>query len=459
MSELATGVDIFEQANAYNVAGEYDKAEALYDQLLTQNNDNPGLLATLGTMYLMMKKPGMAMVLLHASLDKSKKKAPEVLTNLGLAYKFSGFPDKAVKYMRQAINDKSAMPESYATYSAMFVENGDPDEAIKICKQAINKDPELALAHWNMSLALLEKGEWETAWDEYDWGFAAKTRVDRLYEDIPVWDGSPNKTVWVYGEQGIGDEIMFASMLPDMMKTNTVILECHRRLVTLFENSFGVTCYGTREEAVIDWPKDHKIDARISIGSLGKFYRRSREAFNGMPYIKADPLLPRGDKLRVGISWTGGKKASRVQRRTIPLSWWKSILTNESNGVEFVSLQYTDSEDEINQVNDMGFHIKEYPQSKADDYAETARLVKSCDLVITCCTSVVHLAGSMGVPTWVMVPAAPAWRYQQKGPMPWYRSVRLYRQPSRDGDAWIPVVQRIGCDLEEFVKQSKKEAA
>ncbi len=266
----------------------------------------------------------------------------------------------------------------------------------------------------------------------------------------------------VYGEQGIGDEIMFASMLPDLLKTNKVIVECHKRLKPLFERSFPeITFYGTREDAEISWPYDHDdLEYRIAIGSLGQFYRRSVESFPGTPYLKADPLLPASRKLRVGISWTGGQKQGRIETRSVPLTWWGSILDNDC---EFVSLQYTDSEAEIEVTERAnGYTIEQFPQVKMQDYMETARLVASCDLVISVCTSVVHLAGALGVPTWCMVPSKPAWRYGVAGKLVWYRSVRLYRQPRPDAGRepdWMPVVERVGADLADLVQQRQQMAA
>jgi hypothetical protein len=162
-----------------------------------------------------------------------------------------------------------------------------------------------------------------------------------------------------------------------------------------------------------------------------------------MPYLKAE-AAPKGEKFRVGISWTGGQKAGRVQTRSVPLPWWPSILNNQC---EFVSLQYTDCDAELEVMAKQGYDIKTFPEVKAEDYYETAKLVMSCDLIITVCTSVVHLAGALGVPCWVMVPSRPAWRYGVSGPMPWYRSVRLYRQR----DSWMPVVERVGFDLSELL--------
>lgn len=451
----ASGDEVFQRANQFHLAGKFQEAEQLYDQILSQNHNNAGLLATIGTLYLSMGKPGLAICLLQRSMEIAKSKAPEVMANLGIAYKHTGQIDKAMKYMEKAATSKGATPETLSTYGAMFIESGEPEKAIRFLDKAISGNPKLALAHWNKSLIMLEEGMFDKAWEEYEWGLKAGMRVDRKYKDIPYWDGAPGKTVWVYGEQGVGDEIMFSSMLPDLLKTNTVIFECHQRLVSLFQHSFpGIKIYGTREDKEINWPDNHKIDARISIGSLGKFYRKSLDAFPGTSYLKADALPRDFDpwrKLRVGISWTGGMKAGRVRKRTVPLSWWKSILNNDC---EFVSLQYTDCADEIALLENSGYSIQQFDAVKQHDYYETAKLVKSCDLVISVCTSVIHLAGALGVPCWVMTPKHPAWRYQNRGRMPWYRSVRLYRQPENEVGAWLPVVERIGLDLSDLVKES-----
>lgn len=449
--------DVWEQACALHLSRDFPAAENLYDLLLTQNPDNAGLLATYGSLCVQTKRNGLAICLLEYAVKQGLRQS-DVLSNLGLAYKFSGQYDKALKIMEESIKtDPSG--EALANYGAMFIEAGQDDKCKAICKRAIDLSPEHYLAHWNLSLTQLANGQWETAWDEHEWGLKpGGLRVDRALGGVDYWDGSHGKRVAVYGEQGMGDEIMFASMLPDVLKTNDVILECHTRLKTLFEKSFpGVTVYGTREDLEPAWAKTEKFDARIAIGSLGKFYRRSRDAFPGTPYLKADPL-PKGDKFRIGISWTGGgAKAGRVQKRSVPLTWWKPILNVPD--VEFVSLQYTQGAgSDLDIMEQLGYDINRMDNVAVDaeDYYETARLVASCDLIITVCTSVVHLAGALGVPCWVMTPKWPAWRYQNEGGMPWYRSVRLYRSPAAQQDAWHPVIDRIALDLEDLVSGRQK---
>jgi tetratricopeptide (TPR) repeat protein len=449
--------DLWNQACSLHLDNKFDEAEAIYTRLLEQNPFNSGLLATLGSLYIQTQRPGLAIHFLETAIKEGLKQA-DVYTNLGLAYKASGQVHLARKWFHDSITD-SPTPEAYTNYSAMFIECGEDEKCIDLCEKAIKQKNDLPVAHWNMAIALLANGHWETGWKEYEWGIGLPSmREDRKVVDVPFWDGTTGKTVLLYGEQGLGDEIMFASMIPDLLKTNKVILESHRKLTHLFRKSFPeITVHGTREDREITWSPEG-IDYRLSIGSLAKFYRNKREDFPGTPYLKADPL-PKGEKFRVGISWTGGgPKPGRVAKRSVPLSWWKSIL-NVPN-VEFVSLQYTDQKEELDLMDALGYPIKRMDEYvKVNDYYETARLVASCDLVISVCTSIIHLAGALGVPCWVMTPRWPAWRYQNQGGMPWYRSVRLYRAPDIEQGAWKPVISRIGLDLDDLVNEKKQKVA
>lgn len=147
----------------------------------------------------------------------------------------------------------------------------------------------------------------------------------------------------------------------------------------------------------------------------------------------------------------------RVQKRSVPLTWWKPILDAGAE-VEFVSLQYgIGKEDDLDVMDALGYDIQRPSEADAQDYNETARLVKSCDLVITICTSIVHLAGALGVPCWCATPKYPAWRYQNAGAMPWYRSVRLYRSPLAEQEGWKPVIERMRYDFEGLIGKGQMQ--
>src|SRR4029079_18708855 len=130
-------------------------------------------------------------------------------------------------------------------------------------------------------------------------------------------------TLCLTGEQGLGDEIMFASCVPDVLgKASRVVMECNPRLMPLFERSFGVKCYP--DEGSVDEP----VAAQFAIGSLPMLYRTRSEAFPGKPYLRADPervehyrrrLAVLGPRPWVGLSWMGGSKATRTHERSVPL--------------------------------------------------------------------------------------------------------------------------------------------
>ena len=457
----AEGAKMLEEGQRLQIAGEYEKALAIYDSLMSQNYDNAGMLATVGTMFMQMGKSGLGLSMLYRASQRSPGSG-DILSNLGLAYKYCGHHEKAMECLEKAIKaSDEPTKETLNTYAGFHVNVGQPHIAQEYAEKAIAKDHAYATAHWNLAMSLLELGQWDRAWDEQEWGYDAGMRVRRTILDRPQWDGTNGKTLHVYGEQGIGDEIMFASMLPDLMAAgNKVILECHPRLQTLFRKAWpDMPIFGTRTEPELDWPEAHPFDASVSIGSLGKWFRRSAESFPGTPYLKADPL-PKGDKFRVGISWIGGRKPGRVVVRSIGLPWWEPIL--DVPNVEFVSLQYTDCEAELGVMKANGYDIKvigdesgEYV--KAEDYYKTAQLVASCDLVISIATSVYHLAGALGVPTWVLTPNKPAWREQASGRMPFYRSVRMYRQPKGNADMWKPVIAKVALDLRDRVNERQQE--
>jgi hypothetical protein len=274
--------------------------------------------------------------------------------------------------------------------------------------------------------------------------------------------------VVVYGEQGIGDEILFASCLPDLIATcNTVVFDCHKKLHTLFAQSFpDIDIYPTREDEMLTWPMKgneprYKFDAKVAVGSLPKFFRPNLESFPGTPFLKTnataevewkDKLARLGPRPKIGVSWIGGHKRTRVEVRSTPL---ESLLPILQQDADFISLQYTPCTEEIAAFK-AKHRITIHQFSETIDsphYADTAALLANLDLVITVCTSVVHLAGSLGVPTWVLTPSRPAWRYRlDLDTLPWYGdTITLFRQQP-DSTDWTPVIEEVSTHLADLLK-------
>jgi len=150
---------------------------------------------------------------------------------------------------------------------------------------------------------------------------------------------------------------------------------------------------------------------------------------------------------KIGISWRGGLASTRRSLRSIPLARLSPILSVP--GIDFVSLQYSDPDREVEALRTSGGPEVHVWQDAIDDYDETAALVASLDLVVSVQTAIVHLAGALGVPVWALIPAAPEWRYGGAGAsMPWYPSVRLIRQPAPG--SWGGVIEAVRHELQEW---------
>lgn len=481
--------NVFYEATELDRKGQHDKAARIYKELLNGDFDNPVVLAALGMCYAAQEQNGLAFSLLNRSLEridglvdgfarlgvtpKSDKidsmdefvvnKRSEILNAIGTCYKHENKTEKAREFFELAQSTIPTNPDIQNNLATLYINEGRPEKAFEHLNAALSLTPDHPQAKWNKSLVHLELGQYREGWDLYDAGFTANVRNERNYAStpLPVWDGSPNKKIVLYGEQGIGDEIMFMSCLPDLLATGcTVVLDCHKKLHSLFSSTFGIDIYATREDPIITWPQRYQFDARVAAGSLPRFFRPDLASFPGTPYIHPneqkvfrwkEKLQPLPRRPNIGISWIGGHKRTRVEVRSLALEQLLPILRQDAN---FISLQYTDCEQEINELKAKhGIHVHYFPEaSHSSNYEDCAALVSNLDLVITVCTSVVHLAGSMGVPTWVLTPSRPAWRYRlDLDYMPWYgKSVTLFRQ-EHGSISWEPVVAEVESSLKELM--------
>jgi ADP-heptose:LPS heptosyltransferase len=214
------------------------------------------------------------------------------------------------------------------------------------------------------------------------------------------------------------------------------------------------------------WRDDRELsqdppDVRVPIGSLPRFLRKEGGAFpRHTGYLTADAqrVAAWRDRLdalpgrkKVGLSWRGGLATTRRSVRSIELPQWLGLLKNE--GVAFVSLQYGEPGGEIEAlVREHGVVVHHWPEA-IDDYDETAALVTALDIVVSVQTAIVHLAGALGKPVWALIPHVAEWRYGAAGEgMPWYPSVRLFRQ-ARASD-WDGVLARVADDLRAWSNTS-----
>jgi hypothetical protein len=283
---------------------------------------------------------------------------------------------------------------------------------------------------------------------------------------VPEWQGEDlgAKSIYVYAEQGIGDEILFASCIPDLVRCSArVMLECDPRLMSIFARSFpGIAVYSRVQRlSGVQSPRRMGADFMVPMGSMPRYFRPHAQSFSTREgYLHADEgrtaairtrlaSLSSG-RLRVGISWRGGTRQTGAAVRSISLEDLLPML--QIPEVSWVSVQYGDVTAEIAALHEHhGICVHEFPEALRD-YEQTAALACALDLVISVQTAIVNLCGALGRPVWVGVPLNPHWRY---GPtaetIPWYASVREIRQTARGN--WSDVIAEMQKRLRRFAPQ------
>lgn len=447
MSEkLTLRLQELKKADALAKSGEVDAAWAIVNKYLCVNPDDP--MALILGCYCMDKAQNYPVAYHFAR--KASEMAPDQFAtwfDYGRICDHLWRPDESERAYRKAIKvATNPRNKSYAlmNLAALYIQSGEFSKAEPFARQALMADPDLRGAKANLGFCQLAARNWAEGWDNYANSLGAETRKMVQYGDEPIWDGRPCLTVAVYGEQGLGDEISFASMIPDAVNDCArVIIDCDKRLKGLFQRSFPLAkVYGTRAERQLAWDvPDQSIHASIPMGGLGGIYRRSAEAFTGKPYLTPDPdraamwsaLFAGKGKPVIGIAWTGGIKQTGADFRKWSLEDLLPIF--QSVDAHFVSLQYRDASAEIAEFTAKypEIDLAQYPYGTLTaDYDDVAAMVFAMDRVVSMQTAVVHLAGALGKSCDVFVPKNSQWRYSESGDsMPWYSSVRVIRQAVR----------------------------
>ena len=330
-------------------------------------------------------------------------------------------------------------------------------EAESLLRSALQAAPQDADIGHSLASCRLRHWHFDDGWKGFELRRHKENFIGR-YRKFPFaeWQGEPldGKSILVYPEQGLGDEIMYASCIPELVaRARHVAVECDHKLGALFARSFpGCTVTARLRTMANDWVNhlEPRPDYQVPMGSLPGHFRRRVEDFPQ----HGGYLAPDGRKVaawkrrldaigpgpKVGLSWQGGVGHTGRARRSLTLEQLLPLL--RLDGVHFVSLQYTDVDGEIRDLAARHGITVHHWQGAIDVYDETAALVCALDRVVTVCTALVHLTGALGRPAIVMVPFGSDWRYGAQGErMLWYPSVRLIRQGAI-GD-WPPVIESV----------------
>jgi tetratricopeptide (TPR) repeat protein len=432
---------------------------------LSENLEHPKAIFLLGFCFMKTEGLGLAYQLFQRAGQIFPGEAA-VWHNIGTLLHDKQDDDSAEEFFRKAIRCKPNFADSLAGLAMTAVNKARWGECIEYANRALAENPASLEAKINRGMAYLALKRWREGWRDYNSNIGEeKNRREIIYGDEVRWDGTKGLDVVVYGEQGIGDEISFASCLPDLIRdSKSVTIECDRRLKRLFRRSFP-TCdvRGTRYDGgEIPWRAEKKFDARVAMGQLSEFYRQKDADFHGEAYLKPRPQMVTqwralldslGDKPKIGITWSGGLPHTGGKRRSVSLDTFGPLF--KSFDAEWISLQYKEPEVEAAEAK-YGVKIHDWDWgTRVADYDQTVALISELDLVISVCTTVVHAAGGLGKECWCLVPAYPMWRYLDKGEwFPWAKSVSLHRQKGRE---W-PIGILLGKLRDKFGDRLRKAA-
>ncbi len=378
---------------------------------------------------------------------------------------------RAMSAFERVLRLQPASHEAYANIGHLLLMRGWIHAALAFYDKGAAANPSVKRLRYLRSAAHLILGHVGEGWDDYE--FRTETdvgpRIARRPPPPPYWNGEDlsGRRIYVWSEQGLGDQVIYANCVPDLIaRAGHVYIESKPRLTAVFGRSFpAATVLGRKaEDEHVPAPPD--ADYQVSLGSLGKFFRRALSDFpRHQGYLRPDPrkverfrqkysALASGRRI-VGLSWRS-QNALVGHEKSAEILGWGDVL--QVPGVWWVNLQYGDCAADLAAVKaklgvDVYQDAEVDPMGDLDDFfAQVAAL----DLLVSTSNTAVHVAGSQNVPTWIILPkvGGTMWYwFLDRSDSPWYPSVRLFRESGERPAGtpwWRDVVKRVGADLKNW---------
>ncbi len=432
-------------ANVFYRAGSLKTAAALYERALALDPNRHETYNDLGLVLAKLGNFEGAAEAFHRSLELNPDSAA-TMVSLGQLFECKGDLNAAADAYRNAITRDPNLTTAHAGLGFVLFGLGELAEASDCFKRLQALQPNSALATANLGLIHLAQGDLAAGWREYESRWEVGIGDDRR----PVerqWKGEPlaGERILLYAEQGFGDTLQFVRYVPLVAALGgNVVLEVQPGLHRLLLHTSGASQVIQRGEPLppFAW--------QCSLLSLPLAFRTELHTIPaGVPYVHPDPALVEawrmrvsGNTRRIGLAWTGNPAMHRNHYRSIPFDLLMPLL--KVPGATFYSLQLGPGREQGKQIPPDVRLIDLTPDIK--DFADTAAIVANLDLVISVCTGVAHLAGSMGKPVWILLHKGCDWRwFLEREDSPWYPTARLFRQTTPG--AWPAVLDKVESEL------------
>ena len=490
-------------ALSHHREGRLEEAAVIYESVLLQMPDHAETLVGFGAAMLGLGRNKDAIIPLERALVV-RPDDPNACFSLAEAYRGVGKIEEAYAVAIKGIEGNPDYKQGYLAVADALLDMGRYEEARSTLEKLSTRNPddpeivgkigafhyqvgELAAAEeklvkaaqylsdnaevqWHLAALYLSQRRWAEGWALYHWRWPMSKRdpPEKLL-DFPIWNGESlvGKKIVVWGEQGLGDELMFATCIPDLIDRacpDLCVLACDPRLASvLARNLPKVTILPMERRASEGRTFQLPLcDVQIAAGDIPKFLRtRDMDYLAPNSWISADPegaakwrerLDALGTGLKIGVAWRGGMLERFRRQKSSKLAQWKEIL--QVPGVTFINLQYGDCRDDLEFLRADGIIIHDFedldPVVSPD---QQIALISELDLVIQTSNASAHMAGSLGIPVWNMLPYAADWRWGiEAEECLWYPSMRLFRQSSH-GD-WESVMGHVAEELHKLVLET-----
>ncbi|OYY59115.1 MAG: hypothetical protein B7Y05_07100 [Polynucleobacter sp. 24-46-87] len=433
----------------YSQKGENKLALEIIQKAITADKRNGIAYSNQGNIQL---KLGMTLEAV-ASYEKAIQLAPnyaEAYSNLGNAFQELGEITKAIELYKKAISIDGRNPEFFYNLGNAFWKLDAIEEARKSYENTIAIASSHANALHNLAHLDLREFKFSEGWNRYEarWCLDEKEKPLAIDTTMPQWDGQPKKNrLFIWAEQGIGDQILYASMLNDFANyPQHITVSVDKKLVSIFKRLFPNFQIIDKGEQF----SEEFYDEQIPIGSLGQFLRPNIQSFN-LPNSGYFPSLDKGPvdanlakyfggRINCGISWKSNR-AKLGQNKSISLNELAPILKMSS--LNFINLQYGDVKNEILTVNSQ-LETSIQMVEELDLYEDIQclqALIEACDIVITTSNTTAHLAGMSGKETLLFLPMGNSrfWYWHDiDGVSLWYPSIKVFKQVN-PGDWSVPI--------------------
>ena len=445
--------------NIFKDQDKLDEAIKAYKNAVSYKTDYADAYNNMGSALRDQRKLEEAIAAYNAALSFQPNHA-ETFNNMGNALHDQGKLDEAVEVYERAIAIKPNYAEAFFHMGLALQHQGSSEQAIKAFDKSIALKPNYAEAYHNKGRLLWQLFNFTEAFHLLEWRWKTKHKIgDQLITNKPAHEKNYDENTFLWQEQGVGDQIMYCSILPEIYsKCNKLIVSCDSRLIPLFKRSFP---NDVKFVASNDNISESEYDNHVPMGSLPKIYRRDLASFKNAakPFLLADQektkalrTKVKGDKtdLIIGLSWHTISNVQNSELRNVNLMDIAKLFCNLK--VKLLSLQYGEVANEINLVKRKQ-NIEIFDCTEIDKFRDIdglAALISACDLVVSIDNFTVHLASSLGVDTKMLTPfiADPRWGLNGDKSY-WYESLSLYRQYEK-GDWSQPLTNLRNAIISEY---------